>query len=46
MRLAQTQVWPAFRYFEAMPPLGAISTSASVSDYHRLVILYQFLGAF
>src|SRR6516225_4913661 len=29
MRLAQTQVWPAFRYFEAMAPLTAISMSAS-----------------
>src|SRR5215471_4064977 len=29
MRLAQTQVWPAFRYFEAMAPLTAASRSAS-----------------
>src|SRR6266446_2725715 len=29
MRLAQTQVWPAFRYFEAIAPLTAISISAS-----------------
>src|SRR5215472_17266090 len=29
MRLAHTQVWPAFRYFEAMAPLTAISISAS-----------------
>src|ERR1700730_4792665 len=29
MRLAQTQVWPAFLYFEAMAPLTAISISAS-----------------
>src|SRR6266566_1967553 len=29
MRLAQTQVWPAFRYFEAIAPLTAISMSAS-----------------
>src|ERR1700732_519734 len=29
MRLAQTQVWPALRYFEAMAPLTAASTSAS-----------------
>jgi hypothetical protein len=29
MRLAQTQVWPAFLYFEAMAPLTAISMSAS-----------------
>src|SRR5215467_13710060 len=29
MRLAQTQVWPALRYFEAIAPLTAISTSAS-----------------
>src|SRR5271166_2419284 len=29
MRLAQTQVWPALRYFEAMAPLTAISMSAS-----------------
>src|SRR5947209_1073754 len=29
MRLAQTQVWPALRYFEAMAPLTAISISAS-----------------
>src|SRR6266403_1493959 len=29
MRLAQTQVWPAFRYLEAIAPLTAISMSAS-----------------
>src|SRR5271167_2324862 len=29
MRLAQTQVWPAFLYFEAIAPLTAISISAS-----------------
>src|SRR6185437_6547998 len=29
MRLAQTQVWPALRYFEAMAPLTAASRSAS-----------------
>jgi hypothetical protein len=29
MRLAQTQVCPAFRYFDAIAPLTAISTSAS-----------------
>src|SRR6201990_3047801 len=29
MRLAQTQVWPAFRYFDAVAPLTAISMSAS-----------------
>src|SRR5271167_1312448 len=29
MRLAHTQVWPAFRYFEAIAPLTAISISAS-----------------
>src|SRR5262252_5563842 len=29
MRLAQTQVWPALRYFEAIAPLTAISISAS-----------------
>src|SRR6266404_9256670 len=29
MRLAHTQVWPAFLYFEAMAPLTAISMSAS-----------------
>src|SRR5829696_1971967 len=29
MRLAQTQVWPALRYFEAIAPLIAISISAS-----------------
>src|SRR5262249_16511666 len=29
MRLAQTQVCPAFRYFEAIAPLTAISMSAS-----------------
>src|SRR5437588_6664402 len=29
MRLAQTQVWPAFRYFEAIAPLTAASMSAS-----------------
>src|SRR5712672_2104935 len=29
MRLAQTQVWPALRYFEAMAPLTAASMSAS-----------------
>src|ERR1700739_341316 len=29
MRLADTQVWPALRYFEAMAPLTAISISAS-----------------
>ena len=29
MRLAQTHVWPAFRYFEAMAPLTASSMSAS-----------------
>src|SRR5712671_3986858 len=29
MRLAQTQVWPALRYFEAIAPLTAISMSAS-----------------
>src|SRR5260221_648860 len=29
MRLAQTQVWPALRYFEAMAPLIAASRSAS-----------------
>src|SRR5258707_5010460 len=29
MRLAQTQVWPAFRYFEAIAPLTAASISAS-----------------
>src|SRR4029077_13152537 len=29
MRLAQTQVWPAFLYFEAIAPLTAISMSAS-----------------
>src|SRR6516225_6516338 len=29
MRLAQTQVWPALRYLEAMAPLTAISISAS-----------------
>src|SRR5215469_6289778 len=29
MRLAQTQVWPALRYFEAIAPLTAISRSAS-----------------
>src|SRR6202008_869144 len=29
MRLAQTQVWPALRYFEATAPLTAISISAS-----------------
>src|SRR5437899_5482209 len=29
MRLAQTQVWPAVRYFEALPPLTAASLSAS-----------------
>src|SRR5919201_483934 len=28
-RLAQTQVWPALRYFEAIAPLTAISISAS-----------------
>ena len=30
MRLAHTQVWPAFRYFEAIAPLIAISISASL----------------
>src|SRR6202040_1607240 len=29
MRLAQTQVWPALRYFEAIAPLTAASMSAS-----------------
>src|SRR5437879_2348400 len=29
MRLAQTQVWPALQYFEAIAPLTAISMSAS-----------------
>src|SRR5215471_12643063 len=29
MRLAQTQVWPALRYFEAIAPFTAISISAS-----------------
>src|ERR1700724_4845886 len=29
MRLAHTQVWPAFRYFEAIAPLTAASISAS-----------------
>src|SRR5580700_4802735 len=29
MRLAQTQVWPALRYFEAIAPLTAASISAS-----------------
>src|SRR5438445_6985751 len=29
MRLAQTQVWPALRYFDAIAPLTAISISAS-----------------
>src|SRR5271170_6186056 len=29
MRLAQTQVWPALRYFEATAPLTAASISAS-----------------
>src|SRR6185437_6726879 len=29
MRLAQTQVWPALRYFEAIAPLTAMSRSAS-----------------
>src|SRR3984957_12309371 len=29
MRFAQTQVWPALRYFEAIAPLTAISISAS-----------------
>src|ERR1700750_3331427 len=29
MRLAQTQVWPALRYFEAIAPLTAISISAA-----------------
>jgi hypothetical protein len=29
MRLAQTQVWPAFLYFEAIAPLTAASISAS-----------------
>src|SRR5215831_8894408 len=29
MRLAQTQVWPAFLYFDAIAPLTAISISAS-----------------
>src|SRR5438067_12787966 len=29
MRLAQTQVWPALRYFEAITPLTAASMSAS-----------------
>src|ERR1700746_143894 len=29
MRLAHTQVWPAFPYFEAIAPLTAISISAS-----------------
>src|ERR1700740_1663733 len=29
MRLAHTQVWPAFLYFEAIAPLTAISISAS-----------------
>src|ERR1700760_4213139 len=29
MRLAQTQVWPALRYFEAIAPLTAASKSAS-----------------
>src|SRR5438477_12342023 len=29
MRLAQTQVWPAFRYFDAIAPLTAMSRSAS-----------------
>src|SRR5438105_14428796 len=29
MRLAQTQVWPAFLYFEAIAPFTAISMSAS-----------------
>src|SRR5882672_3739182 len=29
MRLAQTQVWPAFRYLEVMAPLTAASISAS-----------------
>ena len=29
MRLAHTQVWPAFLYFEAIAPLTAISMSAS-----------------
>src|SRR5262249_35625042 len=29
MRLAHTQVWPAFRYFDAIAPLTAISMSAS-----------------
>jgi hypothetical protein len=28
MRLAQTQVWPTLRYFDAIAPLAAISTSA------------------
>jgi hypothetical protein len=29
MRLAHTQVWPAFLYFEAITPLTAASISAS-----------------
>src|SRR6516164_6790991 len=29
MRLAQTQVWPALRYLDAIAPLTAISISAS-----------------
>src|SRR5437868_4159616 len=29
MRLTQTQVWPAFRYLEAIAPLTAASRSAS-----------------
>src|SRR6478752_8431141 len=29
MRLAQTQVWPALRYFDAIAPFTAISISAS-----------------
>src|SRR6202043_409020 len=29
MRLAQTEVWPALRYLEAIAPLTAISISAS-----------------
>src|SRR6202023_3354081 len=29
MRLAQTHVWPALRYFEAIAPLTAASMSAS-----------------
>jgi hypothetical protein len=37
MRLAQTQVWPAFRYLEAMAPLTAILDVGVVKDDQRLV---------